>query len=157
MPKLTLFQAWIILVLALGPACICTAEDGFLPLSVVDPKNKAIEHVVLSPAGAGNPSLPTDHFGRTRIKLAPQTKPFAPIKLQLPADSDLVFISPWDYIVFVPSFDNNAQTALVVLARRGARDILTSDQALRASAAPALPPARSPRTIAPQRRTEMLG
>src|ERR1700755_181357 len=107
------------------------AEEGVLVVNVADTENQPIPGVVLSTTGDSSTSPATDVAGKTRIKLAPQTKPGSEVELVIVrASQDLVFISPWNYRVLVPPFENNSQTAVkVVMAERCKRSLLENPQA----------------------------
>lgn len=131
------------------------AETGVLVLHVADPQTRAIPNVTLSVKGDGSAGAPTDRSGRTRIRLAPQTRPGAWVSLQLVrTPRDLVFISPWDGRVRVPPFENESENfGPVVLAARGERSVLENSRALasiaaKVNAARAPNPKESPRPSA---------
>ena len=88
--------------------------------------------MILSTKGDGAVGPPTDVAGRTRIRLAAQTKPQAIVALTIVgAPKDLVFISPWDNQIRVPPFENESQNfASIVLAERGDRALLENGKAL---------------------------
>lgn len=102
------------------------AEEDVLVVHVSDPGGRNIFRVVLSTTGDSSTSPPTDIAGKTRIRLAPQTRAGSEITLQIiKAPQDLVFISPWNQRVTVRSFDNESQNvAQVVLCERGSRMLL---------------------------------
>lgn len=99
------------------------AEDGVLIVHVANPKGQPIPGVVLSTKGDSSTGAPTSNEGKTRIKLASQTRPNSEISLQIVrAPTDMVFVSPWDGRVRVPPFDNESQNfASVILIEPGDR------------------------------------
>lgn len=115
---------------AVTVAVICCSktygEEGVLVVHVADPLGQPIAGVVLSATGDSSSSAFTDVTGKTRIQLAPQTRPGSEITLQVVrAPQDLVFISPWNQRVIVRSFENESQNVTeVVLAQRGSRMLL---------------------------------
>lgn len=108
------------------------AEQGVLVLQVSTTSGAPVPRVILSTKGDGAVGPPTDVAGRTRIRLAAQTKPQAIVALTIVgAPKDLVFISPWDSQIRVPPFENESQNfASVVLAERGDRALLENGKAL---------------------------
>jgi tetratricopeptide (TPR) repeat protein len=136
------------------------AEQGVLVVQVADVSGKPIARVQLSTKGDGSVGSPTDVAGRTRIRLAAQTRPQAIVALTIVrAPRDLVFISPWDNQVRVPPFENESQNfASVVLAERGDRALLENGKALTAlvSRLNLSSAAKDPSDPTPQRRSEVL-
>ena len=122
-----------------GIAAICGlafAEQGVLVVHVSDPRDRPIQGVSLATQGDGSTGAPTSGQGRTRIRLAAQTRPKTWVTLQVIRPQDLVFISPWDKRVQVPPFENESENFVpVVLIERGNRLALESGQALVAIAA----------------------
>jgi tetratricopeptide (TPR) repeat protein len=116
------------LTLAVAVACFSStwAEDAVLVVHVSDPQGKPIQGVVLSTTGDSSTGSATDIAGKSRIKLAPQTKVGSEVELVVvKAAQDLVFISPWNSRVTVRPFDNESQNvASIVLAERGNRMLL---------------------------------
>lgn len=112
------------------------AEEGILVLNVEDTKGNPVPGVTLAPKGDGGAGPPTDSFGKTRIRLAPATRPGHWVTLQiLPRKSgpEWVFISPWDERTLVPSFANESESFVaLVLGERGSRDLLASGQVIKA-------------------------
>jgi tetratricopeptide (TPR) repeat protein len=108
------------------------AEQGVLVLQVATTAGAPIPRVIVSTKGDGAVGPPTDVAGRTRIRLAAQTKPQAIVGLTIvSAPKDLVFISPWDNQIRIPPFENESQNfAAVVLAERGDRALLENGKAL---------------------------
>lgn len=125
-------------VLATCAACAAVlAEQGILVLQVSNPQARPIPGVVLSTLGDGSIGAPTDGAGKTRIRLAPETRPNNWVSLQVVrAPLDLVFISPWDSKVRVPPFENESENfAPVVLSARGDRNLLEQSRAVGSIAA----------------------
>ncbi len=137
-----------LLIVALAAAL--RAEDGILVLHASNTTGKPVAGVSLGTLGDGSTGPPTDRSGKTRIRLAPQTRPGTWVSLQVvSAPKDLVFISPWDGRVRVPPFDNEAENfAPVVLVERGDRRLLEGGQAL-ASLAAKVNTAVAPRRSSP--------
>ena len=127
-----------ILTLAVIGCLVVTvnAEEGVLVLHVTSTEGRALPGVVLSPRGDGSVSSPTDRAGRTRMKLAPDTRPGKWVTLQVvqrAGANSWVFISPWDARVIVPPFDNESNNFVpVVLARRSDRVLLENGKAIAA-------------------------
>ncbi|MEK7409578.1 MAG: hypothetical protein AAB225_31310, partial [Acidobacteriota bacterium] len=97
------------LALLLG-AIVLIAEQGVLVLHVKDPRERPLPGVVLATEGDGSTGPPTDRAGKTRIRLAPATRPGARVSLQIVgAPKDLVFLSPWDARATVPPFENESE------------------------------------------------
>jgi hypothetical protein len=113
------------------------AEQGVLVLHVGNPEGQPLQGVQLSTLGDGSSGPPTDRAGKSRIRLAPQTRPGDWVSLQIArAPRELAFISPWDGRVRVPPFENESDNfAPVVLAARGDRALLETGKALAALAA----------------------
>lgn len=98
-------------LLLLFLATCAAAEEGVLVLQVSDARHHPFASVRIGLAGEGGSPQSSDQNGRLRLKLAPNTKPFAWATLVLkggPPGKDLVFISPYDdpARVRVPPFDN---------------------------------------------------
>jgi tetratricopeptide (TPR) repeat protein len=107
------------------------AEEGVLIVHIANPLQQPISGVVLSTTGASSTSAPTDVAGKTRIQLAPQTRPGVEVTLQIVrAPQDLVFISPWNQRITIRSFEDESQNVSeVVLVVRGSRALLEYPQA----------------------------
>ncbi|HEX8377849.1 MAG TPA: tetratricopeptide repeat protein [Pedobacter sp.] len=107
------------------------SNEGVLVVQVANPLGQPLTDVVLSTTGDSSTSAATDEAGKTRLRLAPQTKPGDEITLQVVhAPRDVVFISPWNQRVRVHSFEKESQNvAEVVLADRGDRMLLEYPQA----------------------------
>lgn len=102
------------------------AEEGVLVLQVSSTLDRPIPGVILSAAGDSSMGAATDVAGKTRIRLAQQTKPGHEVELVIVrSPQDLVFISPWNSRVTVPPFENSTQLVVkVVLAECGNRQLL---------------------------------
>lgn len=116
------------------------AEEGMLVLHVANTADQPLAGVVLSTKGDGSTGPPTDRAGKTRLRLAPKTQPGHWVSLQLVTGPrgkvGLVFISPWNARVMVPSFKNESENfAPIVLTKRGDRALLENPKALEAMAA----------------------
>jgi len=129
---------WIFALVLLLPSQL-RAEEGILVVHVEDTKGSPVSGIELAPKGDGAPGAPTDRLGKTRLRLAPATRPGQWVTLQiLPRKSgpDWVFVSPWNQRTLVPSFANESENyVLAVVGERGNRDLLASDQAIKALAA----------------------
>ena len=121
---------------------------GILVVHVADPQDRPIAGVVLSTKGDGSTGPPTSLAGKTRIRLAPQTRPNNSVSLQVVrAPKDFVFLSPWDSRVRVPPFENESENFVqVVLAERGDRALLENGKAL-ATLASRINAANAPKAI----------
>ena len=106
------------------------AEQGVLVVQISDTQRRPIAGVRIATRGDGSIGAPTDAAGRTRIRLAAQTRPGAIVALTIvpaPKTKDFVFISPWDNNVSVPPFENESQNfARLVVVERGERAALES-------------------------------
>ena len=113
------------------------AEQSVLVVHVKDPQGRPLAAVQLATEGEGSTSPLTDRAGKTRLRLAPQTRAGAWVTLQVVrAPRDLVFVSPWNQRAVVPRFDNETDNYVpITLANRGDRTMLESGAALMAMAA----------------------
>jgi len=120
--------------LALAGICgLASAEQGILVVHVSDPQDRPIQNVQLATDGDGSVGGLTDVGGRTRIRLAAQTRAKTWVTLQIIQPQNLVFVSPWDKRVQVPPFENESENFVpVVLIERGNRLALENGQALNA-------------------------
>ena len=118
-------------------SAVAWAEQGVLVLHVKDPQGKPLAGVQLATEGDGSPSGLTDRAGKTRLRLAPQTRAGAWVTLQIVrTPRDVVFISPWNQRALVPPFENETDNYVpITLASRGDRTMLESGTALMAMAA----------------------
>jgi tetratricopeptide (TPR) repeat protein len=146
-------------LISLAIVCSISAEQAVLIVRVKDIHERAVRALQLRAEG-GATCAPTDVAGIARIALSPQIKSGDRVNLQLvkPA-TDLVFISPWDSQVFVPSFDS-AKEIMIVLANRGDRALLENGLAIMSLTENILkrvqPPQRNEPASAEQRRHEAL-
>ena len=117
-------------------SAVTWAEQGILVLHVKDPQGKPTAGVRLATEGDGSTSPPTDRAGKTRLRLAPQTRAGTWVTLQvIRAPRDLVFVSPWNQRAIVPPFENETDNYVpITLAGRGDRTMLESGAALMAMA-----------------------
>jgi tetratricopeptide (TPR) repeat protein len=106
-------------------------SEGLLAVHVANPQGQPLTGVVLSATGDSSTGVATDGAGKTRLRLAPRTKPGDEVTLQVVrAPQDLVFISPWNQRVRAHSFEKESQNvAEVVLAKRGDRMLLEYPEA----------------------------
>ena len=125
------------LLIALGSSLIW-AEAGILVVHVEDTQHHPIRGVQIGVLGNGGTAVTLDD-GKARIALAPQTKEKSWVSLQIlqtPPGKDFVMVSPWDYRVLVPSFQNEADNFVpVVVVQRGDRSALENGNFLIALAA----------------------
>src|SRR5688572_15764168 len=119
------------LIMTLACCHLVRGEDGVLVVHVSDLMGKNITGVVLTSAGDSSISAASDTSGKTRIRLAADTRPGDGVVLVLvKSPQDLVFISPWNGRVTVPCFENKSGCAAeVVLGVVGSRELLTNSQA----------------------------
>ncbi len=124
-------------ILLLVAGCLgLPAEDAVLVVNVKNPQGRPIAGVQLSTEGDGSIGPPTDRAGKTRIRLAPQTRVKSSVSLLIVEPNNLVFISPWDNRAQVPSYENETENFVpVVLAKRNDRALLENGTALIAIAA----------------------
>jgi len=119
----------VLLLLFLLVTC-AAGEEGILVLQVVDAKHHPFAHVRIALAGEGGSPQDSDTNGRLRLRLAPNTKPFAWATLLLkggPSGMELTFIQPYDEParVRVPPFENDQDNYdEVVVVRDGDKDTL---------------------------------
>ncbi len=138
-------------------ACgVVLAEQGILVVHVSNAQERPIKGVVLSTRGDGSTGPPTTREGKTRIVLAPDTKPGDWVSLQVvTGPGDLVFVSPWDSRVIVPPFENESDNfASIVLAERGDRALLENPKPLAARINAELYPKSMSEEITEERRQE---
>jgi hypothetical protein len=105
----------VLLLRLLTAATEVAAEQGVLVVHVSDVKDRPMAGVRIATEGDGATGPPTDPAGKTRIRLAPQTRPGMRVTLQIvgaPVKRDLVFISPWDRSARVPSFENESDCGI---------------------------------------------
>jgi hypothetical protein len=130
-------------VLPLISAPILLAQDRTLVVQVIDTRDRPIAGVVLSTKGEGAVGQPTDISGKTKIRLAPQTRSGSWVSLLLVKvmdGRDLVFNSPWDGRARVPPFESESENFVpVVLIPRSERERLVSVSALKDSLVTSLP------------------
>src|SRR5271165_3873527 len=118
-----------LLLLFLLVTC-AAAEEGILVLQVVDARHHPFANVRIALAGEGGSPQTSDQNGRMRLRLAPNTKPFAWATLLLkggPPGMDLVFVSPYDEPgrVRVPPFENDQDNYdEVVVVKDGDKSVL---------------------------------
>ena len=142
------------------------AEEGILVLRVADAHYHPVDGLVLSTQGDGSTSPPTDTAGKTRLRLAPQTKSGQWVSLSLqiarqPSGVEWVMISPWDWRARVPAFENeNENFVPIVVVKKADRAMLESGDALRAITASLLA-AQSPKAgekeLSEAQRQQVLG
>lgn len=114
-------------VLGLLALCgVAWTEDGILVVHVSDLNERPINGVQL--AAIGSSTGPPTAAGTTRIRLAPGIRPGHWVTLQIVAHrqgKDLVFVSPWDSRVPVPSFESGPDNfARVWLAEAGSKTLV---------------------------------
>lgn len=109
------------------------AEEHVLVVEVVNTHHRPVAGVVLTTLGDGSVGSPTSTAGKTRLHLAPQTKPGQEVALlivQQPDGAELEIISPWDWRARVPSFENEDENfVLVVLGTKAQRAMLENSYA----------------------------
>lgn len=92
--------------------------EGILVVHVASPQGQPIPGVQLSTKGEDSTGSPTDVAGKTRIKLAPQTRPGNWVSLQVVGTLDgknLIILSPWDARAQVPPFENEEENYVTVV------------------------------------------
>jgi tetratricopeptide (TPR) repeat protein len=129
---------WVFALALFLPSSL-PAEEGILVVHVEDTIGHPIVGVVLAPKGDGAVGPPTDRTGRTRIRLAPATRPGYSVTLQIipgKGGPDWVFVSPPKQRTPVPCFTNESDCFVsVVLGERGSQLLLASSRAIEAMAA----------------------
>jgi hypothetical protein len=124
------------------------AEDGVLVVHVKDIQKHPIAGLEIGVEGDGGSSITGDD-GKARIRLAKQTREGTSVSLQIlksPPGKDFVMVSPWEYRVVFPSFENESENFVeVVVVARGDRAALESRDFVRAATAQ-LNNASAPRT-----------
>lgn len=127
--RASLYLIYISLALILISFSV-SAQDRVLVIQVSDAHGRPIPGVVLSTKGEGEQGVATDATGKTRIRLAPQTAPGHAVTLmviKVMDGRDLVFISPWDGKVTVPSFEKESDNFVsIVLVLRRIRQLVES-------------------------------
>ncbi len=107
----------VVLVLVSGLSGIASAEQSVLVLQVSSWDERPLKGVVLATKGDGRKGPPTDDAGKTRIGLAPATKPSHQVTLmivQTPENKPWRFVSPKDGNVRVPPFENESNNFVSV-------------------------------------------
>ena len=136
------------------------AEQGMLVVHVANPQERPIRGVVLSTKGDGSTGPATDDAGKTRIRLAPDTKPGSWVSLQIvvtPENQDLVFVSPWNGRAPVPPFVNESENFIpVVLIARGSKQLLQNPKILAERINVELSPKTATEEMTEERRLEAL-
>lgn len=98
------------------------AAAGILVLHVKDVQRRPVSGLQIGVEGDGG-SARTGDDGKARIRLAAETKEKSWVSLQIltsPHNRDFVLVSPWDYRVLVPSFENESENFVeVVVVQRG--------------------------------------
>ena len=101
---------------------VAWGESGILVLHVKDVQRHPILDIQIGVEGDGGSAITSDD-GKARISLAKQTKEKSWVSLQIlksPHSKDFVILSPWDYRVLVPSFENESENFVeVVVVQRG--------------------------------------
>lgn len=114
------------------------AESGILVVHVKDVQEHPIAGLQIGVKGDGG-SATTGDDGKARIQLAKQTKENDWVSLQIlhsPPGKDFMMVSPWDYGMFVPSFDNESKNVVEIVAvQRGDRLALVSGTLVKSLAA----------------------
>jgi hypothetical protein len=139
---MTSFFIFLFLTILLSFSTL-SAEEGILVVHVANTKDQPISDIQMSIEGTGTISSPTtdrpstDSAGKTRIKLAPDTRAGDWVTLLvvkwLSHDQELVFISPWNHRIIVPPFDNEAVNYVpIILAKRSDRTLLSDDRVMEA-------------------------
>jgi hypothetical protein len=112
------------------------AEAGVLVVHVKDVQRRPIGGVQIGVEGDGGSAITGDD-GKARIPLAKQTKEKSWVSVQIlksPPNKDFAMVSPWDYRILVPSFENESQNFVeVVVVQRGDRAALESGTVLAAA------------------------
>src|SRR5450631_3641957 len=134
--KRTYFHTILRLLGLVGAASsFLRAESGVLFVHVKDVQRRPISGIRIGVEGDGGSSITGDD-GKARIPLARQTKEKSWVSLQIlksPAGKDFVMVSPWDFRILVPSFENESENFIpVVVVQRGDRAALESGSVLAA-------------------------
>jgi hypothetical protein len=115
----------LIILVSLCLACsLVWAEEGVLVVEVTDVQSHPVPGLRIGVEGSNSTPGITDRNGKTRIRLAPGTKPGSLVSLAImnsPGGEDLEIISPFaGRRATVPPFDNESENyVLVVVVRRG--------------------------------------
>lgn len=114
------------------------AETGYMIVQVQNVQRRPVHGVEIGIEGKGGSRLSGDD-GKAQLPLARSVVPSDWVTLQIllsPAGKDFVIISPWDYRVQVPSFDEKAENFIrVVVVDRGDRAALENGAVITALAA----------------------
>ncbi len=98
-------------IIALFCCTIAHAEEWSLVVQLTNTLNQSIPGLVFSATGDSSTSMATDIAGKTRIKLASQTRPGDEVELVIvKSPEDSVFISSWNNRVSVPSFEKTRRS-----------------------------------------------
>jgi uncharacterized protein YkwD len=124
-------RRWAAVFLLLFFLVTCApAEEGILVLQVVDARHHPFANVRIALGGEGGSPQNSDQNGRMRLRLAPNTKPFAWATLLLkggPGGLDLTFVSPFSEParVRVPPFENDQDNfEEVIVVKEGDKEML---------------------------------
>lgn len=116
-------------------------EEGYLVLYVTDAADHRVSNISLTCCGDYATAV-SDSQGKVRLKLPPQVRPGDWVRLQIVSPGSTpyqVLISPWNNLIQVPRFEDEATNAVsVVVIRKGDREILRSGKAIEAIIARAL-------------------
>ncbi len=128
------YYLFCVALLAGSTPVVVRAQDRMLVVQVTDTRERPVAGVVLSTKGEGAVGPPTDISGKTRIRLAQQTRADSLVSLivvKVLDGQDLAFMSPWNGQVRVPPFENESENFVpVVLVSRTVREQLQSGKAL---------------------------
>ena len=116
-------------IAVLGCCNVAYALEARLALQALDIHGMPFSKIRFRVKGTKLISLPTDKDGRTRFKLSPQMRPGGRVCLLEVTSRKLIFISPEDGCVVIPSVENPLPVS-VVLAKQGDLALLKSRQAL---------------------------
>ncbi|MFL6260538.1 MAG: tetratricopeptide repeat protein [Thermoanaerobaculia bacterium] len=122
---------WLFALAAALPLSLL-AEERILVLHAEDMKGNSVAGVVFAPKGDGAAGPPTDTWGKTRLLLAPNTRPGQMVTLQI-RGREWFFVSPYHQRTPVPEFTNESDNFVeIVLARYKDKSLLSSYRAIEA-------------------------
>ncbi len=123
----------ILLLIGVSFALPCCAERGFVLVQVQDTKQHPLRGVEIGIDGFGSSKMTGDD-GKAKLSVGSATREGDWLSLTIlhsPPGKDLAMISPWDYRVLVPSFEDKPENFVrVVVVRRGDRAALEDSRVL---------------------------
>lgn len=116
-------------IAVLGCCNVACAQEARLAVQALDIHGMPFIKIRFRVKGTKLISPPTDKDGTTRLRLSPQMRPGGRVCFLQVTSKRLIFISPEDGCVVIPSAENPLPVS-VVLAKQGDLALLTSREAL---------------------------